>query len=48
MWTWANTKLLMPKIFLMLSIYISLNYIFILAPKYILLAVYVGLGGDLI
>ena len=46
--TWANTKLLMPKIFLRLSIYITLNYIYLLAANYILLAVYLGLGGDLI
>ena len=45
--TRANTELLMPKIFLMLSIYITLNYIFILAAKYILLAVYLGLGSTL-
>ena len=46
--TKATTKLLMPKIFLTLSIYITPNYIIILATKYISLAVYLGLGGDLI
>ena len=46
--TWANTKLLMPKIFLTLSIYIILNYMFFFATRYMLLAVYLGPGGDLI